>query len=104
MLLEGQRTAEHAAEVAVHGQMELGVVVFDGLEQASDGDVRFQLLAYLATQSLLGRLAGLDLAAGKLPPVFPLAVATLRGEDASFGIADDCRHHFNLLHTVGIFP
>jgi len=90
--------ADHMTEVTRHVEVKRGIVVVDGHEVAVYSDVRLQLFAYLTPESLLGRLARLHLATGKLPPVFHLAIATLRGKILA-AADDDSGHYMDGLHS-----
>jgi len=97
---EGERAALHGAEEAVHGEMKLGVVPLDGVQQFPDGDAGVQFLPDFAAEGLLGGLAGFDLAAGELPPVLPVAAAPLGGEDAVLGVVDDGGGNGDVFHSL----
>jgi hypothetical protein len=82
--------------------MKLWVIIFDRCEQFADAYPRCQFLPNFSTQSHFRRFARLHLPAGKLPPVFPFAITTLRGKDP-VAIADNGCHHLNmfpLIHTL----
>lgn len=68
------------AVVALHGEMKIGVVIFDGVEIAQVGDFYLQLLHKLAAYGVLGRLAAHELATGELPKSLHVAVAALHGK------------------------
>lgn len=70
------------------------------MQQFPDGDAGVQLLPDFAADGLLGRLAGFDLAAGKLPPVLPVAAAPLGGEDAVLGVVDDGGGNGDMFHNL----
>ena len=89
MFEEGQRAALDSAEEAVHREVELRIVPFDGMQQFPDGDAGFQLLPNFAADGLLGCLPRFDFAARELPPVLPVAGSPLGGEDAVLGVVDD---------------
>ena len=55
------------AVVALHGEMEIGVVVLNGIEVAQVGDFYLQLFHELAAHGVFGRLATHELAAWELP-------------------------------------
>lgn len=105
MLKQRQASAGDAAQMALHGQVERRIVVLHRGEQAAHLNLGGQLLAYLALEGVLRLLAGLNLAAGKLPPIFPFAIAALRGQH--FCAVDDygrnyvyCLHVCIFLHRV----
>ena len=89
VLFEAEVVALQVAAEAVHGEVEVGIVPFDGLDEVLDGDVRLKLFPQLALEGLLGAFARLYLAAGELPVAFPLALAALGGEEASGVVVDD---------------
>ena len=82
----------------MHREMESRVVVVDGTKEFADFDVSIQFFAYLAFKRLLWRLAGFDLTARKLPPVFPLTVTPLRSKDTSLRVKDDSGYYFYGFH------
>lgn len=97
VLLEQEVVGGWGAEVAVEGEVEGGVVVLDGGEEAIDADVGVELLTDFAPESLCRRFAGLDFASRKFPEVFELAIATLGGEVLLLA-ADDGRYYFDAFH------
>ena len=68
------------AVVTLHGEMEIGVVVLNGIEIAQVGDFDLQLFHELAAHGVFGCLAAHELAAGKLPKSLHVAVAALHGK------------------------
>ena len=64
----------------MEGEVEGGVVVLDGSEEAINVDVGVELLTDFAPESLCGRFARFDFASRKFPEVFEFAIATLGGE------------------------
>ncbi len=84
----------------MHGKVELGVVPLNSVQELPDGDVGVQFLSDFAAEGLLGRLAGFDLAAGKLPPVLPVASPALGGEDAVLGVVDDGGGNGDVFHSL----
>ena len=76
-----EMSGKDMADIAVHREMESRIVVLHRHDEAVDRDLCVQLLTYLPPQCVLTAFALLNFAAGKLPPVFPLAIAALRGED-----------------------
>lgn len=87
----------------MHGEVELGVVPFDGMQQFSNGDAGLQFLPDLAANGLLRRLARFDFAARKLPPVLPIARAPLCGEDAVLRVVDDGGGNGDMFHSLFVF-
>ena len=68
------------AVVTLHGEMEIGVVILDGVEIAQVGDFYLQLFHELAAYGVFGRLAAHELATGKLPKSLHVAIAALYGQ------------------------
>lgn len=98
MLLEFQVAGHDAAPVAVHGEVEGGIVIVDSGDEAVDADLGVKFLHYLAPERLFHGLAGLGLASRHLPPVLVFAVTPLGGEDLAFGIADDRCYYRDCFH------
>ena len=88
----------HVTQEAVHVQMERLVIVIDHRDQRVDRDLRLELFVDFALERFFGRLARLDLAAGKLPTTHVVAIAPLRGEYA-VALLDDGRNHVNRFHV-----
>ena len=86
------------AVVALHGEMEIGVVVLNGVEVTQVGDLHLQLFHELAAHGVLGRLAAHELAAGELPKSLHVAIAALHGKQlvGSF-LANDPSGNMNSL-------
>lgn len=78
----------------MHCEVERRVVVLCGGKVTVDGDFSGKFFADFANKSLFGRLADIDFAAGKLPPVLPLAIATLCGK-YPLAIHYDSRYHLD---------
>ena len=91
--LFGQR-----AVIALHGEMEIGVVVLNGIEIAQVGDLYLQLFHKFAAHGVLGRLTAHELAARKLPKSLHVAIAALHGQQlvGSF-LANDPSGNMNSL-------
>ena len=68
------------AVVTLHGEMEIGVVVLNGIEITQVGDFDLQLFHELAAYGVFGCLAAHELATGKLPKSLHVAVAALHGK------------------------
>ena len=102
MLQEGQMRVSKGATETVHRQMKSGIVIVDGTYKRTDGDVGIQFLAYLANKRLLGCLTGFDLTAGELPPILPLAISALGGEDTALGIIDDSGYNGDGFHGARV--
>ena len=86
------------AVVALHGEMEIGVVILNGIEIAQVGDFYLQLFHELAAYGVLGRLTAHELATGELPKSLHVAVAALHGKQliGSF-LANDPSGNMNSL-------
>ena len=80
MLLGLARLFGQRAVIALHGEMEIGVVVLNGIEITQVGDFDLQLFHELAAYGVLGRLAAHELATGELPKSLHVAVAALHGQ------------------------
>ena len=80
MLLGLARLFGQRAVVALHGEMEIGVVVLNGVKIAQVGDFYLQLFHKLASHGVLGCLAAHKLAAGELPKSLHVAIAALHGK------------------------
>ena len=100
-LQELEVTGKDMADIAVHREMESRIVVLHRHDKPVDRDLCVQLLTYLAPQCVLTAFALLYLAAGKLPPVFPLAITALCGKHQTVA-ADNGSHHFYMLHVLYI--
>ena len=68
------------AVVALHGEMEIGVVVLNGVEVTQVGDLHLQLFHELAAHGVFGCLAAHELAAREFPKSLHVAVAALHGK------------------------
>ena len=86
------------AVVALHGEMEIGVVVLNGVEVTQVGDLHLQLFHELAAHGVFGCLAAHELAAGEFPKSLHVAVAALHGKQliGSF-LANDPSGNMNSL-------
>ena len=78
--------------------MKSGIIVLHAVDLLSHLDLRVQLFPDLPDQSLLGRLPGLDLAAGKFPAVLEFSVASLGGKYLMAG-ADNGRCNSDCFHV-----
>ena len=87
----------YMANETMHCEVERRVVVLCGGKVTVDGDFCGKFFADFANKSLFGRLADIDFATGKLPPVLPLAISTLCGK-YSLAIHYDSRHHLDAPH------
>ena len=98
VLQEGQVWVSEGATETVHRQMKRGVIVINGTEKRTNGDVGIQFLVYLANERLLGCLSGFNLTAWELPPVLPFAISALGGKDTALGIIDDSGYNGDNFH------
>lgn len=98
MLVQVQGVIQQGAHIAVHREVELGIVPFDGRKEFIDTDFGVQLLSYLASECLDRTFTRLNLAARCLPIILPFAVAPLGGED-SIPFADDGGYDFYCLYN-----
>lgn len=80
MLLGLARLFGQRAVVALHGEMEIGVVVLNGIEITQVGDFDLQLFHELAAYGVLGRLAAHELTTRELPKSLHVAVAALHSK------------------------
>ena len=87
------------AQEAVHGEMEVGVIVFERVEVLQARDVYVQLFSQLAQAGLLGGLTCVDFASGEFPQPVHLAVAALHGQDLVVAL-DDSGCHTDGLHAA----
>ena len=92
------RAGERAPET-VHREMERGMVVVDSTEKFADFDIGVEFFVYLATQGLVGSFSVFDLTTGKLPPIFPFAVASLGRKNAALVVEDDGGYYFNRFNS-----
>lgn len=80
MLVQVQGVIQQGAHIAVHREVELGIVPFDGRKEFIDTDFGVQLLSYLASECLDRTFTRLNLAGGKLlKPVWKPIDLTLFG-------------------------
>ena len=77
MLIQMQGVVYQGAHIAMHREMELGIVSLDGSKEFIDTDFGVQLLSYLAPERLDWAFPGFYLAARKLPLIFKLSVFAL---------------------------
>ena len=82
----------------MHREMEGRVIKVDGPKERAYFDFSIQFFVYFPVQSLLWRLAGFYLTAGKLPPVFPFAISSLRSKDSPLLIKDYRSNYLYRLH------
>lgn len=102
VLFQFQAPTLHAAQVAMHGQVERGVIPIYCLHEALHDNPRFQFLPYLAAERLLGRFARLHLASRELPEVLPLAIAPLCGKNL-ISLMDYRGYYFYAFHNISFF-
>ena len=80
----------------MHGQMELGIVPFYGLNEAFNNDASFEFFPDFTPQGFLWRFPRLHLPSRKLPAILEVTVSSLGGEDTAFVIMYDCCYDFDL--------
>ena len=85
----------------MHGKMKLRIVIVHRTKELIHANLRRQFLAYLPHECLLRRFPTLHLSARKLPPVLPLAIPPLRGENLIFFANYRC-NDFYLFHCYAI--
>ena len=68
------------AVVTLHREMEIGVVILNGVKIAQVGDFYLQLFHKLASHGVFGCLAAHELATGELPKSLHVAIAALHGK------------------------
>ena len=101
MFIQVRRRPVQRAQKAMHREMELGVVPFDRVQQVAHDDGTGQFLGDFPAQGIFPAFAGLHLPAGKLPPVFPGAVAPLGGENAAL-LDDEGRDDFDPFQGITV--
>ena len=89
----------NTAEIAVHNQVELRIVIFHNRNKLLNGNLRFQLLPNLALQSLFGSLTRLYFSTREFPIIFEIAISALSRKYSPLIVAYDCCHYFYLLHV-----
>ncbi len=99
VLAELDSAVGNAAEVAVHGEVECGVVVLDGAEAAAYVNADAELFRYLAVQRRLGTLARFDFPAWEFPHPLEFAVSALGGENLPVPMYDG-RYDFDSFHFL----
>lgn len=97
VLVEAHRIGKQRTAVAVHREMEFRVIVLYRAEEGIDTNIGRQFLTNLPFQGPLRGFTGLHLPTGKLPPILPLTVASLRGENPVILAYNGC-NHFYLFH------
>ena len=88
------------AEITVHSQVELWVVIFHCRNKLLNGNLRFQLLPNLALQCLFGSLARLNLSTGEFPEVFEIAISSLSGKYSPLIVVYDCCNYLDLFQHI----
>ena len=97
MLVQVQPRALQRTQETVHREMEGRIIELHRPQEAIYRNLRRKLLPDLAHQRLLRALSGLHLSARKLPPILPVAIPSLGGENPAF-LTDYCRDYLNLVH------
>lgn len=87
------------AQEAVHGEMEVGVIVFERVEVLQARDAHVQLFSQLASAGLLGVSLASILPPGNSHSPVHLAVAALHGQDLVVAL-DDSGCHTDGLHAA----
>ena len=95
VLFEGEASVGQVTEKAVHGEVEVRVVVVDGGEETVDCNVGVQFFLYFADEGFFAAFTGLDFATREFPPAFPWAIAALGGQDGVVA-TDDGSHNFDV--------
>lgn len=98
VLVEMERLREEGTHIAVHSEMELGIVPFNGCKIFVNADFRIQFLTDLPHKGLLRALPFLNLTSRQFPPVLPVSIAPLGGKNP-VTLTYDCRYNFNPFHT-----
>ena len=93
MFFEGIVAEEEMAEVAMHGEMEFGVVVVDGCMEAVNYDFGIQFFFDFTHEGFFTAFSLLDFTAWEFPPATPLTIAALGGKDLVV-VNNDCGNHF----------
>ena len=76
----------------MHREVKGGIVILRGAKQAPYPNLHAEFLAYLAHQSLVMTLVRFYLATRKLPPSFPIPIATLSGKVSAFVLYNSCNN------------
>ena len=93
MFFEGIVAVEEMAEIAMHCEMEFGVVVVDGCMEAVDYDFGIQFFFDFTHEGFFPAFSLLDFTAWEFPPAAPLTIAALGGKDLVV-VENDCGNHF----------
>ena len=83
----------------MHCEVEVRVIPFYGFYEIANGYCGIQFLLYLTCQRLLWCFTLFHLAAGKLPPVFEIPIATLCGKYL-VTTPDNSSYNFYPLHYI----
>ena len=86
----------------MHREVKGGIVILRGAKQAPYPNLHAEFLAYLAHQCLMVTLLGLYLATRKLPPSFPIPIATLRGKVLPFVLYNSCNNFYVFHRMLGL--
>ena len=87
------------AEVAAHVEVKGLVVVINRAEVSVYDNFSVKLFVNFPDERLLLRFARFDLATGKLPAAFKLAIATLRRQNMPISLDNSC-YYVNGFHDV----
>lgn len=91
--------AGNRAKVAVHGQVEGGVVVFHGTKKFTHVHLDGEFFLEFALECLLRGLAAFHFAARELPEPLVFAVAALRSKNLVAILNDSC-YNFDMFHEA----
>ena len=94
MFFEGIVAVEEMAEIAMHCEMEFGVVVVDGCMEAVNYDFGIQFFFDFTHEGFFPAFSLLDFTAWEFPPATPLTIAALGGKDLVV-VNNDCGNHFH---------
>ena len=99
MLFQHQLSRPDHAEEAIHGQMELRIIILHSLQEIFHFDLNIQLFLNLPHKRFLRRLPRLDLPARKFPAVLELAISPLCRKDFIL-MYNNRRHYLHCLHVI----
>ena len=92
-------SAFERTEIAVHDEVEPGVVILYSAEPVSNCYLGGKFFTYLPSQCLGGLFSGFHLSAGEFPPAFPFAISALCGKCKAVTL-DDGGYHFYCLFAL----
>ena len=94
-----QFAGDYRAEVAVHGEVEGRVAVFDSIYVAAHFYFSSQLFSYFPLQCFLWSFSWLYFASRELPAILEIAVASLGGKELVILDNDGC-YYMDGLHRT----